>query len=244
MVITEAQAYYETYWSDDGFCPNGRTWPELLGLMQRYTRPNAQCLDVGCGDGRTVGVWLRDNHRQYVGVDISVNALREASKQGLAVVKMNDTGKLPFQDSSIDVAFAIEVFEHLFAPQLIAQEILRVLRPGGTLIATVPNIAYWRRRLDLALFGRWNPLGDDLSVLRPWRDPHIRFFSPRTLDRMLRQAGFADIEAAAHDGGLLCEIPVLRRLSRGRGSSTYQWVQMRFPALLGYRVHAIAWKAE
>ena len=217
--ISDTHSYYETYWSEDGFFPHGETWPELHALLEQFTAPNMKCLDVGCGDGRTIGVWLRDNHRDYVGADISEHALREARNVGLAVLKLSDANSLPIQDSCVDAVFAIEVFEHFFAPQVVAAEILRVLRPGGVLIATVPNVSYWRRRLDLAILGRWNPLGDELSVQQPWRDPHIRFFAPRTLQRMLQQVGFSDVRVGAHGGGLLRDLSVLKRLWRGRPSS-------------------------
>ena len=59
-------------------------------------------------------------------------------------------------------------------------EAARVLRSGGVLIASVPNVAFWRRRLDLVC-GRWNPEGDDLSVAEPWRDPHLRFLTTAAL---------------------------------------------------------------
>jgi ubiquinone/menaquinone biosynthesis C-methylase UbiE len=240
--ISDPHSYYETYWSEDGFCPHGKTWPELNALMKEFTSPNTRCLDVGCGDGRTIGVWLRDNNREYVGVDISEHALLAARNVGLTVLKLNDATSLPIQDSCINAAFAIEVFEHFFAPQAVAAEILRVLQPGGVLIATVPNVSYWRRRLDLAVLGRWNPVGDELSVEQPWRDPHISFFAPRNLEQMLRQVGFTDVQVGAHGGGLLRDLPVLRRLWRGRPSSSYLRAQTGWPSLLGYRVHAIARK--
>jgi hypothetical protein len=47
-------------------------------------------------------------------------------------------------------------------PTITVAEIHRVLRPGGLLIATVPNIGFWRRRVDR--FGRWNAGGDDLGA--------------------------------------------------------------------------------
>ena len=53
------------------------------------------------------------------------------------------------------VVVCFEVLEHLFAPHLAVAEMHRVLEPGGVLIATVPNVAYWRRRLD---FLRARPL--------------------------------------------------------------------------------------
>jgi len=105
----------------------------------------------------------------------------------------------------------------------------------------VPNIAYWRRRIDLLGFGRWNPLGDDRSVSEPWRDPHLRFFTVPTLRSMLQQAGFAVISLGGHGGALLRDIPPVRWMRQGdQGSAAYRDLQARLPSLLGWGLHASA----
>ena len=66
------------------------------------------------------------------------------------------------------------------------------------MIVTVPNVAHWRNRLDLALLGRWNPRGDHLSAEQPWRDPHVRFFSLSSLSRVVETSGFEVLERGGH----------------------------------------------
>src|SRR5207249_1123612 len=116
---------------------------------------STRCLDVGCGVGETYGQWVNQRAGSYTGVDVSERAAELANAAGLDAEVIEDAAQLPFQDQSFDVAICIEVFEHLFAPDKAAAEILRVLRPGGTLIASVPNAAYWRLRANL-VFGLWN----------------------------------------------------------------------------------------
>jgi SAM-dependent methyltransferase len=179
---------------------------------------------------------------QYAGVDVSENAVHLARANGLEVRHIEGADNLPFPDSSFDVVVCIEVLEHLFAPEAAAAEMLRVLRPGGKLIATVPNFAYWRRRLEIA-FGRWNPLGDTLSVAQPWRDPHIRFFTASSLGRMLHSVGFTDVIVGGQGGAIVRDIPWIgRRLSRTAGGPVYRTFEAAFPSLLGYGLHAIALK--
>jgi methionine biosynthesis protein MetW len=238
---TRIEQYYETYWSVDGFYPHGGITPELEELLQAHVSPAARCLDVGCGDGGTSGVWLKEHAASYVGVDISENAVRDARSRGLDARRIADTGQLPFPDASVDVAVCIEVLEHLFDPLGAVREMARVLAPGGVLIATVPNVAYWRRRVDLALFGRWHPMGDSLSVEQPWRDPHIRFFTPRSLARLLTTAGFSPVMVGGYMGALLRDVPYVRKLSPGSGASRlYRRLEDAFPSLLGLRLHAVA----
>src|SRR5207248_9287214 len=136
-------------------------------------------------------------------------------------------------------AICFEVLAHLFAPHRAAAEIRRVLRPGGSLIASAPNAAYWRLRLNL-LLGMWNPLGDALAIEQPWRDPHIRFFTTDALRRMLEHVGFARVEIGAHGGRFLDHLT--SRATDFGVSSGYRRAERRFPSLLGMTIHAVATK--
>ncbi|MGO9111977.1 MAG: class I SAM-dependent methyltransferase [Thermoguttaceae bacterium] len=234
--------YYEKYWSKEGFCPRGNTTPELATLLQKWIKPGCKCLDVGCGDGRTSGLWLRNHGCNYVGADISASAIELARNEGLEAVAIGADGRLPFESESFDAAVCIEVMEHMFAPQDALSEIRRVLRPHGTLLVTVPNCAYWRRRAEIALLGRWNPIGDELSVEQPWRDPHIRFFNPSSLKRLLRSIPFDVIEVGGHAGSLIRDIPGVGKWLHRRAPrlGVYRILERSMPALFGYALHGIA----
>ena len=233
--------YYETYWSDEGFCPPGAITPTLAQLFQAHIRTGWRCLEVGCGDGRTAGLYLRDHGCEYVGLDVSENAVRAAQALGLDARKIDDGALLPFLEATFDAVVCAEVMEHLFEPHLAAAEIFRVLRPGGVLIVTVPNVAYWRRRIDLALLGRWKPDGDNLAVGQPWRDPHLRFFNPGSLRRMLTSVGFHPVEVGGHGGSLLRDIPWIgQKLWRGNSSRLYRLAERMIPSLFAYRLHSVA----
>lgn len=237
--------YYTRYWSEQGFHPTGSTPEPLARLFRTYLPPNARCLDVGCGDGRTSGVWLHANGYEYVGVDVSSTGISEARAAGLDARVIEDAGQLPFPDDSFGAVVCIEVIEHLFDPLAAVREMLRVLRPGGVLMVTTPNVAYWRRRMDSGLFGRWNPYGDELSVTQPWRDPHIRFFTVRTLRAMLEAAGCQRIAVGGHAGALVQHLPCVgRRLSRHGAGRVYRQLERLYPSLLSLRLHAVAYKSE
>jgi methionine biosynthesis protein MetW len=238
------EAYYERYWSEEGFNPVRPVSSRLEKLLAGHLPRDGSCLDVGCGDGRSIGLLLRDCVGSYLGVDVSEAAVASSRELGLDARRISDAGELPFEDDSFDAVVCLEVLEHLFAPHEAAAEALRVLRPGGTYIATVPNVAYWRWRRDLAVAGTWNPFGDEDSVDAPWRDPHIRFFTVAAFERMLARVGFASIEVGGHEGEVLgtwrlsgvarAFPPVRRRL--------YRRLDAALLPLLGLRLHAVARK--
>jgi SAM-dependent methyltransferase len=235
-------SYYEDYWSEEGFRPCGEPTTHLRGLIETHVPAGSRVLDLGCGDGGRAGTTLLERGCEYIGVDVSEKAIRLARDRGLDARIIDDGAPLPFDAGSFEAVLAIEVLEHLFLPHLAVAEAHRVLKPHGVFVLSVPNVAYWRRRLDLAAFGRWNPFGDTLSVEQPWRDPHIRFFNPASMRRLLAMAGFRGTHVSGYGGGLLRDIPVARRFWAGEPSRLYRAAERRIPALLGARIEGIAIK--
>jgi len=99
-------------------------------------RTEDRVLDIGCGTGGT----MRALHglAGFVGMDMNKEATRLARRStGNPVVKGSATAQ-PFEDGSFDCIMALDVFEHIPDDALAVAETRRVLRPGGTLITTVP----------------------------------------------------------------------------------------------------------
>ncbi len=178
----------------------------------------------------------------YVGVDVSRTAVESARSRGLSARVINDASEVPFAEGSFDSVVCIEVLEHLFAPLLALREAHRVLAPGGVLIVTVPNAAFWRTRLDLAVLGRWNARGDNLSVAEPWRDPHIRFFTRASLAAMVSLAEFHLVSLGGWSEGVLAYVPVLRGVSRRHRSGSRDRPTRWWPGLRATRFYAVARK--
>lgn len=218
--------YYEGYWSEVGFSPVGELAPETRRLLDRTVPSEARIADVGCGDGGALGAWAQRRGNPYIGFDVAEGALQKARAAGLEVHLIEDASRLPLDTAAVDVVACIEVLEHVFEPHRAVEEFRRVLAPGGTLIASVPNIAYWVRRVELGLFGRFNPYGDSESVERPWRDPHIRFFARGTIKEMLHAAGFNDVRVMAES-----HQPFSLR-TRIEGSRPYLALMRTWPAFL------------
>lgn len=103
---------------------------------------NKMLLDVG-GRGKPYAKFFCDSVMRHLVVDI---------EPGASVDIVADARLLPVAGSSVDVVLCTQVIEHIPEPVPVLQEIFRVLRPGGTLILSVPGIFpqhgspgdYWR----------------------------------------------------------------------------------------------------
>lgn len=118
--------------------------PDRLDL-----RPGLRALDMGCGDGRHTaelvarGVDVVALDHDPACVDTTRRKVEEVrgwfDAPGSATVLRGDAYELPFEDDAFDLVVAAEVLEHLHDDEAAMAELLRVLRPDGTLVVTVPR---------------------------------------------------------------------------------------------------------
>ncbi|MEW6250050.1 MAG: methyltransferase domain-containing protein [Planctomycetota bacterium] len=166
-----------------------RAWTMVAGLLRpsrevraiRWIRrhaPAGRLLDVGCGNGRLVATALRAGY-DACGVDVSPplikKALRRVPPERLRCGRLENQG---WPDASFDVVVTLSFLEHEPRPAELARHLLRLLRPGGLSFHKVPNYDSHLRRL----------LGPRWSGYR-WPE-HLQYFTPATLGRLLREAGF------------------------------------------------------
>jgi SAM-dependent methyltransferase len=152
----------------------------------RWPAPPGMVLELGCGPesllGRVPGL-----ARPLVVADIAFNALRVASgERAVPAVCLDATRPLPFQDQSLAALVMAELIEHVYDPRRLLHECHRVLRPGGVLVLTTPNLATLQDRLRF-LAGR---TPRHVNPLHPYLWLHIRPFTASLLAQVLRDAGF------------------------------------------------------
>ncbi len=101
--------------------------------------PNGIVLDAGGGTGR-VSQYLHGKAAQIVVADESFGMLRETQKKvGLQPV-LSLTENLPFQNNSFDSIIMVDALHHVADQQETAEELWRILKPGGRLIIEEPDI--------------------------------------------------------------------------------------------------------
>jgi SAM-dependent methyltransferase len=173
----------------------------LAGVLRGVAGP-AVIVDVGCGDGSALAVAAAQNpaHR-FAGIDWSGDALRRARALGLTVLRAGVTAPgLPVADGAADVVIMSELIEHLVDPDGAVAEVRRVLRPGGSLLLSTPNLAAWYNRGLLAL--GIQPVFSEVSLRGVFGRPgsvvagHLRLFTRRALTEYLTASGFRCVTVA------------------------------------------------
>ncbi|HBF35142.1 TPA: hypothetical protein DDW35_11335 [Candidatus Sumerlaeota bacterium] len=110
----------------------------VVSFLNRFVRPDAQVLEVGCGGG-FFSAQLSKRYPLHVAADISPQSVQFACQQGCRLgTVFNGNEGLPFASESFDAVLILDVLEHLEQDKLTTAEILRVLKSGGVMIATVP----------------------------------------------------------------------------------------------------------
>ena len=149
---------------------------------------NHRVLDVGCYDG-TIAKLISAQGNQVIGIDISKKAVHMARKNGIQAYVCNlEEDPFPKSLGTFDVIIAGEIIEHIFDPDALLDKLARILKPGGHLIITTPNIAGLGSRLSL-LLGQlpWMVEND----LLPGKSGHIRYFTYSELEKILIRHSFS-----------------------------------------------------
>ena len=190
--IQQQKDYYEKYWTagqaqysggNQGYAANLRKW---MRAQLRDLADDAAILEVGCGDGSFTRN-LAEHSSRVTAVDISASQIeRNARAHPEIQFLQHDVAQpFPFANGAFDVIWCSEVLEHLFDPGFAVREMQRVVAPGGRLLVTVPYHGVFKDVL-IALF-KWD---EHFSPT----NPHIRFFTRKTLSQLAASAGFVEVQ--------------------------------------------------
>jgi 2-polyprenyl-3-methyl-5-hydroxy-6-metoxy-1,4-benzoquinol methylase len=163
--------------------------PSILQVC-REACAGGRVIDLGCGNGHLCRD-LQSAHFVVVGIDPSesgVAAARKLVPKGTFYQAgvYDDPALVPGGD--FDLAVSTEVVEHLFRPRELARFARCKLKVGGRLIISTPYHGYLKN-VALALCDKW-----DFHHTPLWDGGHIKFWSRRTLTKLLEEEGFRIID--------------------------------------------------
>lgn len=200
-----SQAYDDVYRAK---APNRREldrthWPRNRAEACVHFAPGGgRVLDVGCGSGLLL-YNLRHDYKQLYGIELSRQRV-ETARQTLAglpaeVERANIEHDLDIEDGYFDTIILSDVIEHIVDLWPAMESVTRLLRPGGRVVVTTPNIASWRRRLSL-LMGVFpsTAAADEGFATRTPRElhdkGHVHYFTFSMLHRLFARYGYARVE--------------------------------------------------
>ncbi|MDP4220242.1 MAG: methionine biosynthesis protein MetW [Bacteroidota bacterium] len=147
-------------------------------------------LDVGCHTGILGEILRKEKQAKVIGIDTDSEALRVAGER-LQAAHLIDVEQDGWSENllregfhNFDVILFGDVLEHTRYPERILLQAKNLLRIGGRIVVSVPNVAHWRVRLGL-LFGRFE-YGDSGILDRT----HLRFFTRQSAKALLENSGY------------------------------------------------------
>jgi SAM-dependent methyltransferase len=161
-------------------------------LQQEVTVGPSRILSLGCGTGTELAAL--STWGPVTAVDHDRQALALLSRPDCSAVSLADVSALPFAAACFDVAVALDVLEHVGDDHRAVDQVLRVLRPGGLLLVTVP-----------AMPGLFGPHDRALG--------HCRRYDRQAVRRLL--AHTAGLQVRGWNGLLLPAIALRRYGQRG-----------------------------
>jgi len=140
----------------------------------------ARVLEIGCGTGET-SAWLKAMGvaGSVVGVEIEPRVAAEARGR-LDEVVVGNAETTDFGERRFDLILCLDVLEHMVDPWRFLERVQMHLEPGGTVIASIPNLRNYRVLKALVLKGRFEY--QDGGILDR---THLRFFTRNSACRLM-----------------------------------------------------------
>jgi len=155
--------------------------PEIIAMIPQGC---SSVLDIGCGTGE-LGRHLKEKGvAEVCGIELSHTSALEA-KRVLDRVIEGDVERIefPFSPEYFDCIVCADVLEHLIDPWAITLKLYTLLKPGGCMVASIPNVGFHRVVRGL-IRGKWRYT--DAGVLDK---SHLRFFTWQGIRALFQDSG-------------------------------------------------------
>jgi 2-polyprenyl-3-methyl-5-hydroxy-6-metoxy-1,4-benzoquinol methylase len=172
----------------------------------------ARVLDIGCGAGPNAPWYRRHGASMIVGVEVDPPSAAQAALVYDRVVCEGVETAVRALEGTFDLIVCADVLEHLVDPWSVVDDLRRVASDGTVLAISMPNIRFLPAILRIA-FGRGFAYEDEGI----FDSTHLRFFTRRDAELMLRRGGWLPERWGAAPFGRLGSVRRLaQRLTRGR----------------------------
>jgi len=155
-------------------------------------------LEVGCAAGGTGSLLKSMGFERIIGIELSpyYASLARQHYSQIIVADAEETDLYGIEDGTLDCILYPDVLEHLRDPWAALRRHLRVLRPGGYVIASIPNVRYYKAVRDLIWRGQWEY--KDAGILDRG---HLRFFTLNSIHALFAESGLQLLKWNQHSRG-------------------------------------------
>lgn len=144
-------------------------------------------LDIGGGDGATAATLKAEGRVARIGVvdmvppanPCAIDFAYQGNIEDPALLDQINSDQGPF-----DTIMCLDILEHFVDPWAVMERLTAMLKPGGVIVASIPNVRHYSVVLPLLLRGRWDYA--DAEVLDR---THLRFFVRRTAIELMMSTG-------------------------------------------------------
>ncbi len=192
-------------------------------------------LDIGCGNGALGALLKQQNGAKVTGITFSEKefglAMPLLDNIYLADLNIFDFDRLP---PAFDCIICSHVLEHLYEPWDVVKKLEQILLPGGRLIIALPNVLYYKQRLQFLLGRfRYSKAGGLMD------NTHFRFFDWESALTVLEGLSLTLLKKEATGN---FPLPLLRKWAPGLSKRIDKFFVTRFPGLFGFQILMVAIK--
>ena len=175
---------------------------EVAGILRSWMPAGRRVLDIGCGTGSATLIVNQGKKNDVVCIEPDPERAARAQARQLHVHVGSLDESFNRLYGQFDVVMMSDVLEHLPDPSTMLESIHTTLAPDGILLLSVPNVAHWSVRLSLLVGSfEYAPTGIRDAT-------HLRWFTARTIRRLVEESGFEVLKFAETAGQ---ELPVYHR---------------------------------
>jgi len=165
---------------------------QIAYQVNRYLPDGGRILDLGAGQG-ALSARLSDMGYQVTAADMNADDFKMADQVLFEQINFDSAEEIEQfvlkHQNQFDAVCGIEVIEHLEDQWRYVRNLKRMLKPGGTMILTTPNVTSWLSRLTFLFKGRFHQFADeDLSY------GHIAPITPFELALILEREGLQQLD--------------------------------------------------
>ncbi len=146
--------------------------------IKKFTKPDANILDIGCGNGSFLKYLSRLGNYNLFGTEFDENTAARINNEGFIKIHTGNINNDTFQKNYFDAITMFHVFEHLTEPVKTLDIISSIIKKEGILVISFPNIDSFQSKV---FKGKWLHL-----------DPprHLFFFTPSDFKKLMKSYGF------------------------------------------------------